>query len=844
MTDLFADDCIEIFLDPSGKGVTYYQFALSATNAQWDMRFIESGNTATASYSALWDSAIYKGVDFWTAEVRIPLSVFYYTDSKAFSDTWLVNVARERKPEYELTTWSPLRGGFHEPDKFTKVAGMPRKDPRFDLRITNLQVYITSAEKNFTGSMEVNTSSTKLTAGEYLFSLYDAAGTALVPNQKVKVAEGEGTFTIDNLSFVDTGKRTIKATLASEKGELINGIYFPLTVNYNPLVIDITEPFYANCIFPGQEVKKITGSLTLNLPLEKLRGADLTISLGNQPPVKKKVADHVVNFTFDAASLADGEYPLTCQITTGGKMVAEHTVLIRKLAPAPGSCVYIDQNLRLIVNSKPIFARGWCGDETWMVSEELLKTTPHPDSKFVNVWFRQVSMEAERIDTSEQATGRVTKDVEPSALVFSEMQKNIEANRNNSKFLWYYLADEPECRGLSPVYLKYQYDFIKKLDPYHPVLIISRSPELYTGCADILSPHPYLDPIVDSSGKRSMRSPKEVRNQMRMVLSAGKGRIPAWHTPQAFSYGFIDKYADYPTFDEYSCMVYTGIVNGCTGIVTYCYNDHFDSIDLRLGCDFVYETLAGMDEFLLSPEKSLLLKVTTVEDGVDVMIKKVNGKVLVIAVNLLDKKTTATIECDGLKGIEKLYGYRDKTTADIQNGKITLSFNPYETRILSNPLMGADLKTAENLRKEIAVGKAALKKPGNILYGRGKEIIWDASDTYIPSKSLHSLTNGMCDTLGWRNHMARVTPVRLEAAFPAFIPKFKKINIYTGNVEELEFYIWKYGEWQKKGEIKDNHASLVTFTFPEQLSTVKIKILMPKSPPDKRAEIYEIEMYE
>ncbi|MCX5642280.1 MAG: hypothetical protein NTY10_03470, partial [Candidatus Omnitrophica bacterium] len=708
---LFGDECVEIFLDPTGKGVTYYQFALNAINTQWDIHYIENGNTTIANYSSLWDSAIYKGADFWTAEIRIPLSAFYYTDSKAFSDTWLVNITREKNQYRELTTWSSVRNGFHEPDKFTKVAGMPKKDPRFDLRITNLQAYITSAEKNFTGSLEVNTSATKLTSGEYLFSLYDATGQEIIPGQKVKVAEGEGTFTVDNLSFVDTGKRTIKATLTSGKDELVNGIYFPLTVNYNPLVIDITEPFYANCIFPGQEVKKIAGSVTLNLPLEKLRGADLTISLANQPTIKKKVADHIVNFTFDAASLTDGEYPLTCQVTASGKTVAEQTVLIRKLAPAPGSCAYIDKNLNLIVNNKPIFVRGWYGNEGWMVGEEILKTMPHPNSKFVNAWHCEINFECERLDPSEQKSGRITKDVEPSALIFSSMQKVIEENRNNPKLLWYYLADEPECRGLSPVYLKHQYDFIKKLDPYHPVMIISRSPELYTGCADILNPHPYLSPTVDSSGKRSMRSPKEVRNQMRMVLSAGKGRIVPWHTPLAWSYGYFDVYADYPTFDEYSCAVYTGIVNGCKGMTPYVYNGQFGSIDLRLGCDFVFETIAGMDEFLLSPEKPLPLKVTTVEDGVEV-----------IAVNLLDKKTTATIECDGLKGTDKLYGYRDKTTADVQNGKITLSFNPYETRFLSNPLMGADLKTAETLRAEIAAGKAKLKKPGNILYKQGREI--------------------------------------------------------------------------------------------------------------------------
>ena len=311
----------------------------------------------------------------------------------------------------------------------------------------------------------------------------------------------------------------------------------------------------------------------------------------------------------------------------------------------------------------------------------------------------------------------------PSAKVFKVMRQRIEAARNSKTLRWYYLCDEPECRGVSPVYLKYQYDFIKKLDPYHPVMIITREPARFTGCADILNPHPYLTPTVNAKGVRRMRSPKRIRDQMRTVLAAGKGRIPAWLTPQAFSYGFVDPQADYPTFVEYRCMLWDAVANGATGFTPFMYAAHFGSPDLRIGCDFVYESMAYLDDFLNSAERPMSLTVEAPQDGVDAWAKKIDGKVLLVAVNLLDKPVTATIHVPGLDDVSELYGFREKADVKLAKGQLTLKFSPYQVHLLTHSKIAQQLRTVLDANREIAAARAAMKKPGNILFGRGKEIV-------------------------------------------------------------------------------------------------------------------------
>jgi len=837
-------DCVEIFFDPTGKGFDYYQLMIGAGNTRFDAYYIEGGNT-NQPYNSIYESAIFKGADFWSVEVRIPLSALDYTTSDQFADAWLMNVARERHPVMELTTWTPLRRGFHEIQNFSRVGSLPKKDPRFDLRLASVSAFPTKVGDAYPTSLEFSVTATKNSAGSYTLSVSDAEGGGL-GEKKVTVAPGDSVVSIDNISFAALGKTALQASLLSDQRERIAGAWFYPRLEYVPLRVDVREPFYAHCIFHDRNLKRIAGTVEVNLPADQLRGAQLRVSLKAGEEVvassSPKLLNRKADFTFDASKLSVGDYLLVTEVVTGGKALAKQVDTIRKLGSLQaGTSVRIDENLNLIVDGKPMYVRSWYGGEGYTVSQQLLKSSPHPNSQWVNAFNCYVGVEAERIDAGER--DRIKTDVMPSDKVFDGMRKTIEAQKSNPKLLWWYLADEPECRGLSSVYLKHQYSFIKKLDPYHPVMIISRSPEEYTQCADILNPHPYLNPTIDSQGNRSMRSPRQISKQMQTVLSAGKGRIPAWCTPQAFSYGFADPSARCPNFTEYRCMVYAAVVNGAKGFTPFAYFGHFETMELRTAVDFVYGELADLEGFLLNTEKTSPVKVVSAEDGVEACVRKLNGKPVLIAVNLLDKPVRAQITSADLKGL-KLSGYREPASIVVaRDGSVALDFSPSQVRVFTSEKIDAVKKSIAQVLKEIDEVNASLKKPGNILFDRGREIEWDASDTYIASKSLFTLCDGVTDQFGWKDVFARA-PARIEAAFPNFVPKFSKAKIYSATVEDLEFWIWKAGDWQKVGEVKGNQDDVIALDFGKTLSTVKIKLLMPQVHPKMRAEVYEIELYE
>lgn len=858
---VFSRDAIEMFIDPEGEGVNYYQLVVSAANDQWDAYYIEGGNTQGGDYSAFWESAVHKGDDFWSLETRIPLSAFFYTDSTAFSSTWRINVSRQRKPVYQLLTWSRLRLGFHEPTSFGRVVKMPGKPSRFDVRVSELNVSLCGqTAQGYVGGLTVQTTATSAAAGDYTFSAW-ADGHGLVEARRVTVASGQSSFMVEDVVLPRLGKALMKAALHSMDGELRNGVFSSVRLEYAPLSIDVREPFYAQCIFPGQRVETIAGSVTVNLREELLGDAVLSAELSGpgtaegvaRCPVRGRVAD----FAFDATGLREGEHTLTCVVQSGAEVLARGQAVIRKLPrPASNSYVYVDRNLNLVVNDRPLFVRGFYGGGSHGMGAPLWQDRAHPTCPYFNAFRCQVGMEAERIDSGERDNCK--HDREPSQRVFDTMKQRIEANRGNTDFWWYYLADEPECRGLSPVYLRHQYRFIKAHDPYHPVIVITRAPERYTECADILNPHPYLGPRVAADGTRSMRSVKMIREQMQTVLSAGKGRIPPWLTPQAFSYGFIDSQADSPTFLEFRCMVYAAICNGCKGLTPFAYSPHFQSMDLRLGVPFIYETLFCLDRFLLDASPPIPVRVDAPDDGVDVWLKRVDDEVVLIAVNLLGRPLSATLTSPGIRGLGTLFGFRDPKFSVVRDESVHLKFAPYQVWILTNPRMlavnGAGAKLVSTLLSEIETAEDALKKRGNILFGRGREIEWDASHTYIRPKSLYTLTNGVTDCLGFKVIGHPQTPAWVTMGFDRFRPEFRRMRIYTGTVADLDVQTWQDGGWVTIGTVRDNTAPVVELTFGRKVRPAKLRVMMTKLHQagmrssggwgGGSAELYEIELYE
>ena len=155
-TDAFSAGCVEVFLAPDGRSPNFYQFVVGINNVRWDRYWGEKGHIFR-DHNGLWTSAVFRGSDFWTAEIRIPLSDFRFTPAGSFSKTWLVNVTRERCPEWELTTCAPLKKSFFmEPDGFLRVNGLPLKPRAVDLAVTKADVVLMAkTDQGYEGAVNV-----------------------------------------------------------------------------------------------------------------------------------------------------------------------------------------------------------------------------------------------------------------------------------------------------------------------------------------------------------------------------------------------------------------------------------------------------------------------------------------------------------------------------------------------------------------------------------------------------------------------------------------------------------------------------------------------------------------
>jgi Carbohydrate family 9 binding domain-like len=849
--NVFYEDCVEVFLDPAGKGNSYYQFALTVNNDQWDGGSIEAGNTRMDDYSSVWQSAVHRGKNFWSAEIRIPLTSLFNTRAADFRTVWKLNVARERKAVSELSSWAPLKRGFHEPSSWRLIGNMPLKPASRDLAIIGAEVDTRSADGTgrCSGDVFLKTLASKEAAGDYRFSAW-SGDQLLVKGRKVSLRAGANDVLLKNLTFPKQGRVALRFGVDRLDGKPALGVLRSVIISHQDFAFTLDEPFYAACIFADQKVNEIRGTLQVNLPAKILRGGKATLTFtgpGIRRPVTKPLSfkDGRVEFTFDASSLRVGEAKLTAKVTLNGKTIAEGVQVIRKLAPNKGSTVYIDRNLNLVANGRPLFYRGWYGGSQWMVSAVIQKRWPTPKDAFPSADYGVgVGVEPERIDRADKQNTQ--RDIKPSKKVLDGIRARVSKARNDPKTWWYYLSDEPECRNVSPVYLKYCYDLIKELDPYHPVVIISRAPERFTACSDILSPHPYLNPMVTSKGKRMMKSPKEIRRQIQSVYKAGRGRILPWLTQQAFSYGSQVREADYPTFIESRCMVWTAVANGCKGFHPFIYHAAFDRPGLLHGYRMFYESLAKLEPILISPSSPEPVTVEAPDDGVDVMIKRHDGKTIVIAVNLLNQPVTATVKSPALKGIRKLERFRESGQVTVAGGVLKLKFEPYGVTILTSSTLDKGLDTVDTIQARIAKANAQRKRKGNILYGRGREIEYSASCTYVRMMGLQTtLTDGVRDSIGWRHVLRGEKPAWVEMAFPIFVPRFRKIKIFGNRLGRMDIYAWKRGEWKKLATAPADAKREVTVELKKPMSTVKLRLVLHNSKPGHvdSGELYEIELY-
>jgi len=844
--DLFKQDELEVFLDPTGTGTSFYQFIVSSSNSHFCTHVIESGRITVSDFDPVWESAVNIDSTSWSIEMRIPMSAFYKTTAANWSENWKVNVSRQRTQTKsgELSTWSPLNAAFYEPWDFRTIGNFTMKSAKDDLRIQGLTLSLQSKlnETSYSGFAKVDLIASAEARGNYQINLMDDKGN-LIQSKSIDIQTEKTQIVWDKVMVNKLGKTSFLIQAIDHEEMIRQQFYTTTRLQYLPVAIKISEPYYSNCIFPDENIPEIKGNIAVNLPADSLLGCIMNVQLIGNSGIVAEYTGSIGEFSIPAHSLANGDYSLVVKILKNGRTVVQDSSTIRKLAPIAGiNMCRIDRDGNLIVNGKPWFFLQWYGGDSYGMSQALKekhagKQIPNCSGS-INM---HTDMMAERINGTDG--DRITKDVSPSSTVLDVMKQRATQSLNQPNLIFHYVVDEPDYRSISPVYLKHQYDLIKKIDPYHPVFICTNDPEKYKDCADIIAPDPYTSPTFDKNGNRSMTSPKVVRDEVREVVNTGK--VAPWCIPQAFTYFFQNAYADYPTFTEYRCMAFDAVINGAKGIWSFIFYDHFATPELLLGCDFVYEELSQLSPFFVASGKPALLKVSAPEDGVDAWLRTVNGVSLLMTVNLLNKPVQATISSDSLKNITNLIGYREPGTLNISNGSVIIDFEPYQVRIFTSKSIDQGLKTVVEMKTEITNTIASLKKPGNLLFGKKDKIKYAISGKLgeglsTDLKQLQTLTDGIDDCLGYKvdDAIAWITMEFVDSA-----QCFNKIVLYSSTIKDVDFSIWNDAAWVSVGQVTDNTCSKIEFNLKEPVLSNQLKINITKSRTGTKPELYEVELY-
>lgn len=793
---IWYTDGVELFLSPAGTGTEFYQFLVTYTNFRYAMYYEESGGIKPDPYAPEWNSAVYSGPDFWSIEIELPLSAFYMTRQTLWNAKWKVNVGRSRYVVSERTSYAKSRSGFWNIEDWPKIDGFPLRPAADDVVITSAVPDITEFDSGkYRGAMRV------------LLSVPVAGKYALNGNERdLKARDSVVNIPVE---FDREGKYDFKLELKRLSDGKVFSRYYPVFIKYQPVKVKLDVPAYRNNFYPGQDSSRIAGHIEYS-------GKDSVKLTLDVPGVEKKTV--VLNpdqrdFSFDTKMMEFGTGSLRVE---AGKY--SDSIPVRKLAPTGHRMAWIE-NGNLVVDGKPvasrrIYAKNYMGGEAFTKryrADDLCET---PE---VNLGG---GLAIDPIRNKSLLKGEFTREIRPKKEYLDKIDKVIESCRDKD-FVYYYISDEPECHGISPIYLQYIYEHIAEKDPYHVILMASRSCGTYIECADWFETHPYINPQYNEEGKRIFgRELSGLGRYIGAVSRFNRKDKCVGFLPTCFTY--TARFADYPTFDEYLCHTMVALIYGAKTLWPYAWFDMADRVGLYEGVRYTFTTLNALSPLILHGTRELVLDTREV-----CAAHWTNGDDrLVMIANMTREKQP--LKLPGIQGrFREFRGTRQFDGFD-------LTLEPLEVLIATSREMDQGLPSLSEIRAKVDEAEKKRTSSGNLLLDRHLELECTASS---PIWRTRKLFDGVEDNLGWYDSWGK--DKFFELAFPKFVPQFSSIRLSGRNLDGVVVKIRKRGEWKTLEPKKQKSGPYFTeFEYGETLSTVKIRFEFPKN----QVELYEISL--
>jgi len=763
--NIWWTDRIELFLSPSGSLSEYYQFVVTFGGKMVANYYEEGGQIQPDPYAPDWNSAVYVGEDYWSMEIELPLTAFYMTPNDRMQDQWLVNIVRNRtfdKNTYAyhgtISSCCALVAAFAEVERFLPIGGFPMRPLCDDIYISAASVELTQqTETGYSGIMTVKT--TNAVEDTFVFSSACADATNVALNA------GTNVFTVP-CYFSETGRHRVELVLKREKDGMEFKRYYPVTALYEPIKLKLTLPEYRNNFYPGQDYSKVVGTAKSEKAVTlKLEGP----GIGTQTVTP----DADGNFAFDTPNFEVGEAWLTAVID-GYELKKK----IRRLAPTGKMMSWISKG-NLIINGEPVLSR-------YMFATYYLGTTAmnrkydaddlHETKQITRQtgWTQALVL----LGQHKLSAAETTKDVMPHDAVLAELDACIAANQDRD-FAYYYIADEPECHGTSPIYLKNQYEYMADKDPYHVIMMASRNADTYVDCADWFQTHPYINPQNLENGSRVFgRKLSTLGMYVDDIVKLNRPDKCIGFIPTCFAYKWLSDCSDYPTFDEIIAHTWAAMIHGGKTLAPYAYHDLTDRPALYEGMRYIFSSFEALDKPVMLGERTVLFS----SEEAEAVSYDCGEEKMFVLVNFTRQPQTVTL--DGLRGT--WYEFRGSR---VFTGN-TFALKPLETIIATNVVKGEKLPTYEETAKLIDELEYERTHRGSLLFNRQADIAITAS-AHVGRRD--KLFDGTLDNRGWEQISDGEKFMELDLSVVK--PSFSKVVVHGNHVDDMKLKVQLCGEW-------------------------------------------------
>jgi len=801
---IWNTDVIELYISPSGRTFDFYQLVTSLGEKQVSIYYAEGGNIRPDPFAPVWNSKVYTAEDYWSLEVELPLTAFYMTPADAWSTEWLVNVTRSRTDAHRMyiSSWCQLNKNYIEPGNYARISGFPQRPEEDSVRIISAAVELNEAvEGGCKGNMTVKTMNPTADTFEFSSDYTDTV--------ELNLAEGANEFTVPCF-FGECARYKVPLELTRKSDRKSFKRFYPITVTYEPLKVRLTLPEYRDNFYPGQDYSKVVGKAVTST------GKPVTVKLEG-PGIETKVItpDADGSFIFETSGFEPGDAYLTASID--GFEVKKK---IRRLLPTGHMMTWISGG-NLIVNGEPVLRRNMYAE--YYRGGEAFRRRYDADNLHIT---KQIKGQKGWLEPGRLIKGienaEASKDVMPCDKLLRMIDETIEANRDRD-FAYYYISDEPECRGISPVYIRNIYNYVADKDPYHVVLTASRSASSYIDCADWYETHPYINPQNLEDGQRIFDRPiNTLGSFIDDIIRLDRPDKCIGFLPTCFSYKYSSLLSDYPTFPEMVCHTWAAMIHGGKTLDPYAYHDLNDRAALYEGIRYIFSSFEAVDKLVLLGKRTVLFR----DSEINSVLYETDDEKMFVLVNMTNAPKSVTL--DNLSG--KWLEFRGERTFEGNSFEL----KPFEVIIGTSTKKDAGLPTYAET--EALVDKLEYERThrGSVLFDRWRDVTVTASS----STSKYKLFDGVIDNLGW--DQVSGDDKFYEVEFTGFRPEFSKYVVYGWNLEGTELKVRNGGELSVP-EIaeKIEEEFCTTFIFKEKIKPEAVRLEFKQD----RIELYEIEAY-